>query len=123
MKRTWQAFAVGLLCGVVLTAVAAAAWLPWKPGHALKPDRYSAQDENTYDGCLIAQSGNKVVCDAFMRVLLRDRRESEMKENAKVLVQGGFSNCEIVKWGYENGFVASQMSEAVGISLQEAAGC
>jgi hypothetical protein len=130
MKRTWQVFVAGLLCGVAFTAVAGAAWLRWKaPVHELSyldamwnPDGYSAQDENTYDACLITKGGNKVVCDAFMRVLRRYRRES-MKKLAADGLAAGFSKCEIVKWGRENGFVASQMSEAVGMSLQDAAKC
>jgi hypothetical protein len=118
MKLSWRNFLVGALCGAIVMAVVGAAWLRWKPVHVR-----SAQDEDTYDRCLLSQDGNKVVCDALMRVLDRERVEAKMKRDAQLLLAGGFTKCEVVKWGYQNGFVASQMSEVVGISLQDASKC
>jgi hypothetical protein len=129
MKLSWRTFMVGALCGTIVMAVGGATWLRWKPVPALawsNPDPIvpSAQDENAYDECLITRSGNKVVCDAFMRVLHRSRqRESNMKEIAKSSLAAGFSKCEVVKWGYANGFVGSQMSEAVGMSIYDLSKC
>ena len=82
-----------------------------------------AQDEITYDQCLIIKSGNKVVCDAFMRVWRRYRRDSDMQKLASILLGAGYSKCEVVNWGRENGFVSSQMSQAVSMSPQDAAKC
>jgi hypothetical protein len=121
---------VGALCGAVFMALAGTAWLRWKPVHQVSgsldvsnTDPVSAEDENIYDACLITRNGNKVACDAFMRMVRRYRRGRDMKELAQAALTAGFSKCEIVKWGYANGFVGSQMSEAVGMSMNDLSKC
>jgi hypothetical protein len=130
MKLSWRDFLLGALCGAIVVAAMGAAWLRWKPVHRLSgsldvsnTDPVSAEDENIYDACLITRNGNKVACDAYMRMLRRYRRDRDMKELAKAGLKAGFSKCEVVKWGYANGFVGSQMSEAVGMSINDLSKC
>ncbi len=63
---------------------------------------------------------NTVACDAMMRVLERERTaEAAMRKEAAKLLAAGFSKREVVKWAMDKGFVGSQLSDAVGISLQD----
>jgi hypothetical protein len=107
-------FVPGTLCGIVfMTAVwVGSNW--WKFG----PQR-SAEDSAIYDHCL-PQHGNIVACDAMMRLIERERTaEAAMKAQAATLLAAGFSKREVVKWAIDKGFVGSQISDAVGISLQD----
>ena len=111
---TWRVFLAGALCGTIFMAVAWAASVWWKP----RPER-SAGDDAIYDMCL-ADSGNTVACDAMMRTLDRLRtKEAALKEEAARLLAAGFSKREVVEWGLKRGFVATQMIDAVGISMKE----
>jgi hypothetical protein len=49
--------------------------------------------------------------------------DSDMKKLAVDALAAGASKCEVVRWGYQYGFVASQMSEAVGMAAEDAAKC
>jgi hypothetical protein len=55
-----------------------------------------------------------------MRIIAREEAaETAMKKEAATLLAAGFSKREVVKWAIERGFVGSQLSDAVGISLRE----
>jgi hypothetical protein len=56
-------FIAGLCGGAVLVGAvwAAASWLDTKPS-------LTAYGQNMYDTCLMTQNGNRVACDAYMRV-------------------------------------------------------
>jgi hypothetical protein len=111
----WRVFLAGSLSGIILMGAVGAAWVWWTSG----PER-SPEDAAIYDKCLMALSGNTVACDATMRALDRERTaESIMKREAVKLLAAGFSKREVVKWAMDKGFVGSQLSDAVGISLQD----
>ena len=58
----------------------------------------------------------------MMRLLDRERAAENvtaMKEEAAKLLAAGFSKREVVQWEMKRGFVGSQLSDAVGISLQD----
>jgi hypothetical protein len=111
----WPIFATGVLCGVVFAAAVWAGSTWWK----LSPERL-AQDSAIYDYCLMEEHGNTVACDAMMRQIERQRTaEAAMKAQAARLLAAGFSKREVVKWAADQGFVGSQLSDAVGISLQD----
>ena len=111
----WQLFVAGALCGIVVMAAVWVGWTWWKSG----PER-SAQDSAIYDHCLLDQHGNTVACDAMMRLIEREKTaEAAMKAQAATLLAAGFSKREVVKWAMDKGFVGSQLSDAVGISLQD----
>ncbi len=111
----WRVFLVGALCGTILTAGAAGSFVWWKP-HQKRSDK----DEAIYDSCLASQGGNSVACDALMRVLERERVvETAMRKEAAKLLAAGFSKREVVDWTIKNGFVGRQLSDAVGISLED----
>ena len=87
----------------------------WKP----RLER-AAEDDAIYDKCLMAQNGNTVACDAMMRVLDRERTaETAMKNEAAKMLAAGVSKRDVVKWAIDRGFVGSQLSDAVGISLRD----
>ena len=103
----------GVLCGIAFMAAIWAGSTWWKLGR-------SAEDGDTYDHCLVQQHGNTVACDAMMRLIERERTaEAVMKAQAATLLAAGFSKREVVKWAIDKGFVGSQLSDAVGISLQD----
>jgi hypothetical protein len=113
----WRLFLAGALCGVIFMAVVGAASIWWKP----RPQR-SGEDNTIYDNCLMERSGNTVACDAMMRPLDRERAAENvtaMKEEAAKLLAAGFSKREVVQWEMKRGFVGSQLSDAMGISLQD----
>ena len=113
LDRWWQVFLTGALCGTVFVSALWTASVWWKP-------RRSAHDEAAYDQCLAAQQGNTIACDAFLRLLQRENeREEVLKKEAARLLAAGFSKREVVEWAGKNGFVGKQLSDAVGISLQE----
>jgi hypothetical protein len=115
----WRLFAVGVLCGTVLTAVVGGAFIWWKSD----ADGASVRSSQDYDACLVEKYGNKVACDALMRMLNRERvAERAMKEKAATLLAAGFSKREVVEWARKQGFVSSQLSDAVGISLEDLQG-
>ena len=114
-KGTWRVFLAGALCGTVVTASVGAAYVWWKP----HPQR-TAEDDVIYDRCLMAQGGNTVACDAMMRLIDRERiSAAAMKQQAAKLLAAGFSKREVVKWAMDQGFVGSDLSDAVGISLRD----
>jgi hypothetical protein len=128
MRITWQGFLVGVVCGAVLMVVAGEVWLRWgailRQSDDWHPSMGSAEDKMKYDQCLVAQAGNKVVCDSYMRLLSRYKAaEMAMQEQAATMLAAGVSKCDVVKWGYKMGFVGSQMSEAVDIPLQDLSKC
>ena len=120
----WRTFLAGALCGIIFIAIVELAW--WK----LRPER-SAEDAAIYDKCLMAESGNTVACDAMVRVIDRERAalpeierrqrvaEEALNKDAAKLLAAGFSKREVVQWAIERGFVGSQLSDAVGISLED----
>lgn len=121
-----RVFLAGTVSGVVLIAVVGAGLFWWK----VSPER-SAEDDAICDRCLMAQSGNTVACDAMIRLIHRERAalaaiekrdsaaETALKKEAAQLLAAGFSKREVVQWAMERGFVGSQLSDAVGISLQD----
>jgi len=105
----------GALCGTIFTAAVGAASVWWK----LRPQR-SAADDFIYDGCLVQNAGNTAACDALMRIVDRERASTTaLKEEAAKLLAAGYSKREVVQWAIERGFVGSQLSDAVGISLKD----
>jgi hypothetical protein len=55
-----------------------------------------------------------------MRVLERERvAEAAMLKEAAKMLAAGFSKREVVDWAAKNGFVGRQLSDAVGISLED----
>jgi hypothetical protein len=113
-NSTWRVFLIGGLCGSIFTGLAGASLIWWKAR-----DGRSAADQAIYDTCL-TQQGNTVACDAFMRVLDRERAaEKEMKKEAAQVLAAGHSKQEVANWAFKHGFVGSQVSEVVGISLQD----
>ena len=140
MKLSWGNFLVGALCGAIVMAAGAGTWVWWWRSTHVGEISYEeaarglsraisyeqgilVKDLQTYDMCL-ADGKTTVACDALMRVLARLRAEKAViKQQVDKRLAEGFTKCEVVKWGYENGFVASQMSEAVGIPLQDARKC
>jgi hypothetical protein len=120
----WQVFVAGAFCGAILIAVVGGASLWWTSRPARTPE-----DDAIYDGCLIRLSGNTVACDALLRTLARERAalpgieereriaEESLKKGAAKLLAAGFSKREVVEWATKKGFVGSQLSDAVGISL------
>jgi hypothetical protein len=120
----WRTFLTGALCGISFITIVALGW--WK----MHPER-SAEDAAIYDRCLMAQSGNTIACDAMLRVIDREkaalpemeRRESvaeaALKKDAAKLLAAGFSKREVVEWAMKRGFVGSQLSDAVGIFLED----
>jgi len=115
-RATWQVFLAGALCGAVLTAGTGAVFVWWKSDH---PQR-TADDEALHDACLVAQRGNTAVCDAMLRVVERERiAVAAMKQQAAKMLAAGASKREVVEWGRKQGFVSSQLSDAVGISLSD----
>jgi hypothetical protein len=109
----WRTFLTGALCGISFTAIVALGW--WK----MHPER-STEDAAIYDKCLMAQSGNTIACDAMLREIDRERAAEEtLKKDAAKLLAAGFSKREVVEWAMKRGFVGSQLSDAVGISLED----
>jgi uncharacterized membrane protein YidH (DUF202 family) len=112
--RTSLVILAGVLCGGGFVTIVAGASLWWN----LYPKR-SAEDHFKYDNCLLEYSGNTVVCDAMMRIIDRERAaEATLKTEAAVLLTVGFTKREVVEWAMKKGFVGSQLSDAVGISLK-----
>lgn len=108
---------VAFVAGGIVLAV-----LAWAVGHLLwnRAPARSAEDDTIYDGCLVHYQGNRVVCDAMMRQLERARAaEVDMKQQAARLLAAGYSKREVVKWAFDHGFVGKQVSDAVGISLED----
>jgi hypothetical protein len=61
-----------------------------------------------YDECLAGHNGNKVACDAVMRVLARRQQRKEwkadMKQKADNYLAAGFSKKEVAESLLDNGF-------------------
>ena len=84
-NSAWRSFAVGVLCGTVLTAAVGTAWVRWKSDTDAwgKSDPVvddwipvqSIRDANLYDACLVQKAGNTVACDALMRMVKRERAQ------------------------------------------------
>jgi hypothetical protein len=107
----WRLFLAGVLTGMILMAMGTTLE-GWKPR--------SEEDAAMYDGCLAEKDGNKIACDAILRMIERERiAEAAMLKEAEVLLAAGFSKREVVKWAADKGFVGSQLSKSVGITLQE----
>jgi hypothetical protein len=121
-NMSWRVFLAGMLCGTVLTVAVGAPLVWWKFTNTWwsYEEVMRAQDDDTYDRCLIAQAGNKVACDALMRVLGRySAAEIAMKKEAARMLAAGHTKREVIEWGYKHGFSGQQMSEAVGISWRD----
>jgi hypothetical protein len=124
LGNSWRVFLAGVLCGSSLMTAIGLAWFWWKPprapsAHNVGAWPHSPENDAKYDLCL-AGGRTKVACDALMRILARSEAEEEkMRKLGAELLAAGFTKCEIVKWGYEQGFVGSQMSAAVGIPQHE----
>jgi hypothetical protein len=69
---------IGFAAGIIVGASAVLLFSWWK-----EPKR-SAQDSAIYDRCLLQTDGDVVTCDAFMRVIAREknRKTSEFKFSA-----------------------------------------
>jgi hypothetical protein len=116
MKPDHRRFAVGMLCGVIIVAVAWAASVWWNVR--------SEQEAALYDRCLAGNGGSTVACDAFMRTFIRakakdDALEKILNEGGAKMLAAGASKRDVVKWASEMGGVGSQISNAAGISLKE----
>jgi hypothetical protein len=112
---SWRIFLAGALCGTILTGGVAATLVWWKPHQ-----RRSDEDEAIYDQCLVRQAGNTAACDALMRALERERvAETAMQKEAAKMLATGSSKREVVDWAMKKGFVGRQLSDAVGISLED----
>jgi hypothetical protein len=56
----------------------------------------------------------------MMRIFARaEAADEKMRKLGAELMAAGFTKCEVVVWGYKNGYVGSQMSAAVGIPHDE----
>jgi hypothetical protein len=77
--------------------------------------RRTADDNAIYDACLVGQSGNTVLCDALKRMVERER----IKQQIETYLAAGFTKREVVQWATERGFTGKQLSDALGISLQD----
>jgi hypothetical protein len=119
---TWAIFLVGALCGAILATTIGVVW----KSHSTR----SAEDNASYDYCLVQMQGNTVACDAMMRLLERGREReglqrqkwwatATLKQKAEQYLAAGFSKREIVDHLKAQGFGDSDVSDAVGISLQD----
>ena len=107
---------IGALCGAVVVAVGETAYVWWGAAH---PTR-SAEDNLLYDRCLLFKHGNAVACDAMMRLIDHERAvAANLKEVAAELLAAGFNKREVVEWAQSQGFSANDVSDAVGISVQD----
>jgi len=113
-NRSWRVFLAGALCGSALMAVIWGASVWWKPH-----PRRSAADDTVYDACLVERQGNVAACNALMRIIDRERAVTAMERNVAALLAAGFSKREVVEWAREQGFDDSQVSDVVGISLED----
>jgi hypothetical protein len=115
MRDTWRVFLAGALRGIALMASVWAGFAWWKPHY-----QRTAEDDLIYDHCLATEGGNTVACDAMMRLIIREKiTAAAMKQKAAELLAAGFSKREVVKWASDQGFVGSDLSDAVGISLRD----
>jgi hypothetical protein len=55
----------------------------------------------------------------MMRLIEHERAVAAMKQRAAVLLAAGFTKREVVQWAESTGFGGSDVSDAVGISLQD----
>src|SRR5258706_1895962 len=116
MKPHHRRFAVGMLCGGILTGIVWGVSVWWKP--------HSQEDAAQYDYCLAGNGGNTVACDAFMRTFQREKAKSAalekvLNEGGAKMLAAGASKRDVVKWASGMGGVGSQVSDAAGISLNE----
>jgi hypothetical protein len=119
MKPEKRSFLAGMLCGGVLIATVGGASMWWASRVGLSSD-----DAAIYDNCLMANQGNTVSCDAYMRVLPRlraraDALEKKLNEGGAKMLASGASKREVVEWAIEMGGVGQQLSDAAGITLKE----
>jgi hypothetical protein len=115
LKPEHRRFMIGMLCGGALIAIVwgGSAW--WNASPNL-----SSQNAAIYDNCLLAQGGNTISCDAFMRMVERSRIKSEfLKTEGAKMRADGVSKRDVVTWAIGMGGVGSQLSDAAGISLTE----
>jgi len=115
IENKTRIFIVGALCGAAVVAAGETAYVWWRAAH---PPR-SAEDNLLYDRCLLSEHGNVVACDAMMRLIDHERGVAAMKQRATVYLAAGFTKREVVRWAQDQGFSASDVSDAVGISLQD----
>ena len=122
----WRVFIVGVVFGALLTAAVGAASLWWKKDtdwsdvSSLEQPQLSAQDTNIYDMCLVQNAGNKVTCDALMRLIDRERRADAYTENEiKKMLAAGASQCDVVKWALDKNFNGTKLQDALGISAKQ----
>ena len=90
-SRLVRGFVPGLLCGAILVAAVWAGSIWWKS----RTDR-SPSDAAIYDRCLVGNDGNTAACNAFMRMLDRDRAKGVYpKAEGARLLGAGFSKREV----------------------------
>ena len=122
--NSWRVFLAGALCGSVLTTSVGLAWFWWKPSRGLSAHNvggwtHSPENDAEYDVCL-AMGKTKAACDAWMRILARvEAANAPAKKMAEDALAAGLTTCEVARRGYEQGFVGSQMSAALGIPQDE----
>jgi hypothetical protein len=92
----------------------------WSDVSSLEQPQLSAQDTNIYDMCLVQNAGNKVTCDALMRLIDRERQTDAYTENEiKKMLAAGASQCEVVKWALDRNFNGTKLHDALGISAKQ----
>ena len=117
-KRT---FIAGLCGGADLVGAvwAAASWL-----QDTKPN-LTAYGEYMYDQCLMTQNGNRVACNAYMRVMVHQQEEEAAKkfwkQRAAELGAAGQSKREVVEWARKQGLSDIETSEITGIPISDLA--
>jgi hypothetical protein len=125
-NRMWRVFLAGVFCGIIFTLAVGAASLWWKTSYGSPDERgaaRSAENDVNYDMCLAAGNTN-VACDALIRMLRRfDAAETAMQEEVTKMLATGANKCDVANWGYKHGFVGSQMSKAIGVSMEELYKC
>src|SRR5262245_31093063 len=110
--RSWRDFIAGAVCGALVMAAGAGAWVWWGPVH-------SAQDAAIYDECL-AEGKTVIACDALVRMRAREAAaEADVKRLFETLLAAGFSKCEVVKWARDKGAASIHISAAMGIPVKD----
>ena len=71
-------FWVGALCGAMLACAVWGAWDQWKKTHPAR----TAQQEELYDICLANNHGNRIMCDALLRMYDRVNEQAARERQA-----------------------------------------
>jgi hypothetical protein len=95
-----------------------------------EPER-SAEDQLLYDSCLMDRNGNKVACDALMRVIEHGRavqaaeaaraaeyrsKAADIKSKISALLAGGFTKREVADWALDHGLIGQEIAGLIGLS-------